>query len=100
MNENRLYSSRRATILAAFATAVLVGCQPNVSERDLDPADTPDIIELVERPRTVLIDARIPSKYTAGHIPGATNLNIVNDDGFSGDEFGEVAPVEVHVCDV
>lgn len=78
MNENRLYSSRRVTIPAAFAAAVLAGCQPNVSERDLNPADTPDIVELIDRSRTVLVDARTPSKFTAGHIPGATNLNIAD----------------------
>lgn len=64
--------------LALIGTNALTGCQPNVSERDLRPAETIDIIETASEPGTILVDARIPSAYRAGHIPGAISLNIAD----------------------
>ncbi len=79
MNQNRNFFSRfgQAVAVAALAAA-LPACQPNVSERDLNPANTIDVVETLGKPGTVLVDARTPSAYANGHIPGATNLNIAD----------------------
>jgi len=38
-------------------------------------AQVPDVEAAIGDARTVIVDARTPDEYTAGHIPGAVNLN-------------------------
>ncbi|MEL6796161.1 MAG: rhodanese-like domain-containing protein [Planctomycetota bacterium] len=64
-------------LLAALLSAV-VGCEANVSERDLEPAEVGQVLDAAQSPGTILIDARTPSAFDRGHIPGAVNLNIAD----------------------
>lgn len=47
-------------------------------------ARLPEIVEHLEDPERILVDARTPEEYERGHIPGAVNINFlrnVSEDG-------------------
>ncbi len=81
MTKNRTHHRPSAFALSALLLAS-VGCTPNVTERDLKPALLADLTEIVREPTdaTILIDARTPSAFRAGHIAGARNLGIAEID--------------------
>ncbi|MEL6498251.1 MAG: rhodanese-like domain-containing protein [Planctomycetota bacterium] len=79
MAQNQQPASRAALVVLGLALIQpLAACEANVSERDLKPAELNRILEATQSPGTVLIDARTPSAFAKGHIPGAVNLNIAD----------------------
>ncbi|MEM8756638.1 MAG: rhodanese-like domain-containing protein [Planctomycetota bacterium] len=61
------------------AGAVLGGCTRNVDEGDIRSAALTDIRSVVSgtAPGT-LVDARSPSRFRSGHLPGAENLQLLD----------------------
>ena len=73
--------------------AMLTGCTPKFSQKDVDRsgialAQVRALVEAKDPSDTLIIDARGPSSYDAGHIPGAKNLPLSR---FSG-KYGETDP--------
>jgi rhodanese-related sulfurtransferase len=77
-------------VIAAMALAALLaalpGCgAPKTSDRDIEYLTVDEAIELAQgrdgvlgigSSRTLWIDPRTPAKFSAGHIPGAINLQL------------------------
>ncbi|MCA9298112.1 MAG: rhodanese-like domain-containing protein [Phycisphaerales bacterium] len=82
---NRSKVSRWARIgrlgLLGAALAVVPGCSPNVTDKDISAIDMPELHRLMtERERNerimVLIDPRSPRAFEEGHLPGAQNIRL------------------------
>ena len=66
------------TLIIAIACALIGGCTKNINDTDVEN----EALTLTEVRKltsdkagsTLLIDARTPQDYAAGHIPGAVNL--------------------------
>lgn len=74
-------SPRRVSVwslcVSVLAAVVLGGCSDNVSDRDIEFVELPLVKAASEKPgSTKIIDARSPGEFAAGHIPGATNLQL------------------------
>lgn len=70
--------------LSVLAASMAGGCTPNVSERDIVGVELPTVLEASRRTSPdLLIDARAPSRYRRGHLPGAISLGIaqINTEG-------------------
>ncbi|TVQ60077.1 MAG: rhodanese-like domain-containing protein [Phycisphaerales bacterium] len=68
---------RRFTGLAAISLALTLGaCSSTTSDRDVRRIPLNEVARPVERAQTnvLIIDARTPGEFGAGHIPGARNL--------------------------
>lgn len=68
-------------ILLAFVLASLVGCNKDVSDKDLEFVDTPVVrrqIDSAKPGHLRVIDARSPTDYRAGHLPKAVNLTVAD----------------------
>lgn len=62
-------------VLAA-CLCVLSGCSSQISDRNVRRVDLREVSRPVEREQssTLIIDARSPGEFGAGHIPGARNI--------------------------
>lgn len=73
-----------ASLTLLISIAAASGCTPNVTERDLTPATITDLTAATRaearQPGTIIIDARTPSAFRKGHIPGARNVTIADID--------------------
>lgn len=76
-----------ALVTAAAVGAALAGCSSNAVSPTSEPtaATAPamasslppaDFAAAVQRPETVLVDVRTPAEFDAGHLAGATNLDV------------------------
>ena len=64
--------------LLALSTLTLSGCGPSISDASLRPLGTVELGDQLERNpnRVMLIDARSPSAFRDGTIPGAVNKTL------------------------
>ena len=64
--------------LASLATvALLDGCgPPQVSDQDVQKVLYPQLLEMLADSgrQAILVDVRMPARFTTGHIPGAVNI--------------------------
>ena len=70
-----------AASLLLFSTFGAGGCEADVSDRDIVSIDLSAVRQMVqaEKPGSFkLVDARRPSEFRAGHLPGAMNLPITS----------------------
>lgn len=66
-------------MLALMTTAGLVGCNKDVSDRDLQSIDTVAVKRLMDTSRgntLRIVDARPPDQFEQGHLPGAMNMTL------------------------
>ncbi|HYD02512.1 MAG TPA: rhodanese-like domain-containing protein [Phycisphaerales bacterium] len=76
--------------LAILATVLLfTACTQNISDTDVDNAaltlsQLRKVTAADTKGTTLLIDARTPGEYSAGHIPGAANLSVAQVSGVEG----------------
>jgi rhodanese-related sulfurtransferase len=76
-------------LAVALAGVLLTSCQTNQVEKVTTTEEIQKIISSLNNvkqidltdPNNVLIDVRTPEEYAEGHVPGAINLN-VKDDNF------------------
>jgi rhodanese-related sulfurtransferase len=77
---------KRLFVLAALS---LAACTPNINDTDVEKesltATQVRSILSTRGDKTILIDARAASEYTAGHIPGAVNMTVASVSGVEGD---------------
>lgn len=81
MNHTRL-------LIAAAALIFACGCTPDINDTDVEKeALTLGQVQKMtaDTGSTLLIDARTPQDYAAGHIPGAVNLSVAQVSGIDGD---------------
>lgn len=75
-------------ILAAVLTLPLPGCTQNITDTDVEgnALTLTQLRKLTadDKGKTLLIDARTPSEYAAGHLPGAVNLSVAQVSGAEG----------------
>lgn len=76
-------------LLLLTAALLLTACTPNINDTDVEKeALTATQIRSIVSTRadkTLLIDARTPADYAAGHIPGAANISVAQISGVEGD---------------
>jgi rhodanese-related sulfurtransferase len=54
---------------------LVAGCQEiKVSDSDIPVIREPEVVQAIGQHRTVIVDARKPEDYAAGHIPNAINI--------------------------
>ncbi len=79
---------RRALLAVSLSAASLAGaCGRDITDADIQDISLTKVKALVDDPKSgvVLIDARAPQDYAAGHIPGARNLPLAAFSGREGD---------------
>jgi len=61
----------------------LAGCEPNITDKDVQPVSLMDVVGRVNRieqnPNSkalLLVDPRSSERFAAGHIPGARNIGL------------------------
>lgn len=81
----RAISRAMTLVCVGFALALTAmvagGCEADVSDRDIVSIDLAAVRQLVQAEKCqiyCLIDARRPTDFKAGHLPGATNLTITD----------------------
>lgn len=78
----RTRASRAVAALALVVSSLAgVGCEADVSDRDIVSIDLAAVRQLVqaEKPGSFqLVDARRPADFKAGHLPGAKNMTITD----------------------
>ncbi len=69
------------------AAALMGGCKAEITDADIKDISITKVKSLVDDPKSgvVLIDARAPQDFSAGHIPGAKNLPMNSFTGREGD---------------
>lgn len=76
-----------AAVIAAGAG--LTGCNAeDITEKDFHPIALAEVRALTtgkEASKTLLLDSRLPSKYEAGHIPGARNAQLADAKARTGE---------------
>lgn len=68
---------RTATVVVAVLTLAACAGDSGSSGQTLDAAAFAD---LTESPGVVVLDVRTPEEFAAGHIPGATNIDVSAHD--------------------
>lgn len=63
-------------LLASIFAAVSGGCSDSINDRDVVTLPLAEVRRLSDKEgdKVMLLDARLPSAYQAGHIPGAINV--------------------------
>ena len=80
--------SRTFPILAALGVVIWAlfgsGCAPKVSDKDVRPISVTELARQVERgsDNLLVIDARDPARFEAGHIPGARLVDLADVEVF------------------
>jgi phage shock protein E len=81
-----LVPARRWFIAFALAAGLLAGCAPSGASVEqlaaigIVDVDVERAAELVAAGDVVILDIRTPGEFTAGHIPGATNVDYRDRD--------------------
>lgn len=82
---HRVCFARPRAILGLLAIIVfaplLVGCNKDVSDKDLQSVDTQAVRRMVDTSRAGtfrLVDARAPEQFAQGHLPRALNLTLTD----------------------
>ncbi|HZW06213.1 MAG TPA: rhodanese-like domain-containing protein [Phycisphaerales bacterium] len=75
--------------LALLATVLLTACSQSISDTDVDNtaltlSQLRKITAADTKQGTLLIDARTPAEFSAGHIPGAANISVAQVSGVEG----------------
>ncbi|MEM6633951.1 MAG: rhodanese-like domain-containing protein [Bacteroidota bacterium] len=76
------YSSILLNPLHWFLGILLYSCAPQSQPKgQIDHANVATVVELLDQnENAVVLDVRTPEEFTAGHIEGAININIYDDD--------------------
>lgn len=86
----------RKMLYVLFAAAILVSCGAN-SNKGYNSVDADSFAKFIADEQVQLIDSRTPEEFNAGHIPGAVNINI-DDDNFRAkvNELDKSRPIAVY----
>lgn len=70
----------RKMLYVLFAATILVSCGTN-RNKGYDSVDADSFAKFIGNEQVQLIDSRTPEEFNSGHIPGAININI-DDENF------------------
>lgn len=74
--------------LLILALLILPACSQNITDTNVEETSLTysQLRKLSDDPKgkTLLIDARTPSEFAAGHIPGAVNISVAQVSGVEG----------------
>ena len=86
----------RKMLYLLFAATILVSCGTNIN-KGYNSVDADSFAEFIADEQVQLIDSRTPEEFNAGHIPGAVNINI-DDDNFRAkvNELDKSRPIAVY----
>ena len=86
----------RKVLYVLFAATILVSCGTNIN-KGYNSVDADSFAEIIANEQVQLIDSRTPEEFNAGHIPGAVNINI-DDDNFRAkvNELDKSRPIAVY----
>lgn len=90
------HARRRPLLLLALSTALLVGCDKNITDNDIEFIDISELRVLVDSSTPgsrslLLIDPRSEASFTAQRLPGAVNIQLPQIDP-EGDEDPALQP--------
>ena len=79
-----------------FAATILVSCGTNIN-KGYNSVDADSFAKFIADEQVQLIDSRTPEEFNAGHISGAVNINI-DDDNFRAkvNELDKSRPIAVY----
>jgi rhodanese-related sulfurtransferase len=79
-----------------FAATILVSCGTN-RNKGYDSVDADSFAKFIDNEQVQLIDSRTPEEFNSGHIPGAVNINI-DDENFRAkvNELDKSRPIAVY----
>lgn len=83
-------------VYVLFAATILVSCSAN-SNKGYNSVDADSFAKFITNEQVQLIDSRTPEEFNSGHIPGAVNINI-DDDNFRAkvNELDKSRPIAVY----
>ena len=86
----------RKMLYVLFAATILVSCGTN-RNRGYDSVDADSFAKFIGNEQVQLIDSRTPEEFNSGHIPGAININI-DDENFRAkvNELDKSRPIAVY----
>lgn len=86
----------RKMLYVLFAATILVSCGTN-SNKGYNSVDTDSFAKFIANEQVQLIDSRTPEEFNSGHIPGAVNINI-DDENFRAkvNELDKSRPIAVY----
>ena len=86
----------RKMLYVLFAATILVSCGTNIN-KGYDSVDADSFAKFIGNEQVQLIDSRTPEEFNSGHIPGAININI-DDENFRAkvNELDKSRPIAVY----
>ena len=86
----------RKMLYVLFAATILVSCGTN-SNKGYNSVDADSFAKFIANEQVQLIDSRTPEEFNSGHIPGAVNINI-DDENFRAkvNELDKSRPIAVY----
>ena len=86
----------RKMLYVLFAATILVSCGTNIN-KGYNSVDSDSFAEFIADEQVQLIDSRTPEEFNAGHIQGAVNINI-DDENFRAkvNELDKSRPIAVY----
>ncbi|MBQ5843563.1 MAG: rhodanese-like domain-containing protein [Alistipes sp.] len=86
----------RKMLYVLFAATILVSCGTN-RNKGYDSVDADSFAKFIGNEQVQLIDSRTPEEFNSGHIPGAININI-DDENFRAkvNELDKSRPIAVY----